>query len=349
MDTAPWNPTTVSFGGGGARAMGHFGVLATLLSSGTLENVRDWYGSSAGTLCALIGALGCSPQWIRDLMNHLDLSPLADIDVELVSNFMEVLGVASGDRGFHQLKQLIDSWESGISGWTFADLAAKRPGIFFHVIATNMTTGTLAVFNARNTPDILIYDAIRASCAIPLYYTPWKDKNGDLYCDGAIIEIYPWHSIVDKEHTLVVVCSERDISGRPEKKRQIANVVDYVSCLVNIVSKRQSSEPPRHWIAINNCTIGPLDFHITAEERIAAFEEGAAAATAWEQFRRKVLASETHGIRLPSVGPRTSPSCRPSPNRRLGIHQSCDLPSPPPYSSLGSRSEGSPRGRRWSL
>jgi len=343
-----WKPTGVSFSAGGARVLGHFGVLSHLLSCGSLDHVRDWYGCSGGVFCALVGALGCTALWIQDLITHLDLAAFGNIEEDTVLNFLDQFGVSSGDKGIQLMKRFIDTWEQGISTWTFADLAMKRPGITFTVIATNLTEGALKVFNATNTPDTLLFDAMRASSAVPLYYTPWKDKNGDLLCDGAILEVYPWSSVIDKAYTLVVVCSDKEISGRPDKKRNIATVADYMSCLMNIMSKSRAIDPPKHWIAVNNSDIGFLDFQITTTERQTLFAEGVAAAKGWETFRKKVLSSETRGIHSLCVGHRTSPSCSPSQNRTLGSHQSCSLPLQP-YPSQGLRNEELPRARRWSL
>lgn len=328
--------------------MGHFGILSYLHSCDLLGDVRDWYGCSAGSYCALVGALGCSSQWIRDLVQHLDISAFAAIEEDTVINFLDQYGVTSGSTGMQLMKRFIDTWEPGISKWTFADLSAKRPGITLTIIATNLTEGRLKLFSATETPDVLIFDAIRASCAVPFFFTPSKDTNGDLLCDGAALEVYPWSSVVDKARTLVVVCSDTEISGRKPIQNPIRSVGDYLTSLMNLMMKSKSSENPRHWIAVNNSTIGFLDFHITAEKRMLLFEEGVAAATGWNEFRKKVLSAETREIHLPSAGRYISSSSHPSQSRMLGSPQSYSLPRPP-YPSQGSRSEGPPHGRRWSL
>ena len=348
MGTGIWNPTGVSFSSGGARIVGHFGVLTQLLESGTFDHVRDWYGCSAGAFSALVGALGCSASWIRDLVGHLDLSSFAAVEEEVVINFLEQFGVSSGDKAIQLMKRFMDTWEPGISTWTFRDLAAKRPGINLTIIATNLTEGRLKVFNAQNTPDTPLFDAIRASCTIPFYYIPWRDTNGDLLCDGAALEVYPWTPVTDKAHTLVVVCTDDDISGRPEKKRQIVSVGDYLSCLLDLMTKNKSSVHPRHWIAVNNRDVGFMDFYISPKDRLRLFEEGVNAAKGWDRFRLQVLSAETRETHPPFEGPHTLSSWHPSQNRTLD--------SPPAHSpartaclSPDSHSEGPPPARRWSL
>jgi predicted acylesterase/phospholipase RssA len=348
MESGVWNPTGVSFGSGGVRTIGHLGVLSHLLSCGILENVRDWYGCSGGAICALIGALGGSISWINDVIHHFDMSIFAGVEEDLVLNFLDRLGVNSGDRMIEFMKRIFETWEPGCSNWTFADLAAKRPGITLTIIATNLTECKLKLFSTKDTPDVLLFDAMRASSAIPLYFTPWKDTQGNLLCDGAILEVYPWSPVTDKVNTLVVVCSVNDIGGRKERKHDINSVSDYMSSLYHIFTKNRSVKSPRHWIAVNNRKYAVLDFHITAEDRIALFKEGVSAAAGWNSFRKKVLSSEKHGIHRPSLAHRTSPSCHPSPNRKWDtplLH----IPRQQPYPAPDSHTGGSLPARRWSL
>jgi predicted acylesterase/phospholipase RssA len=348
MEPDDWNPKGVSFSSGGVRTIGHLGVLSHLLSCGALASVRDWYGCSGGTFCALIGALGGTAAWIEDIIRHFDMSRFAIIDDELVLNFMSHFGVNSGGNMIEFMQRIINTWEPGCSEWTFADFAAKRPGITLTMIATNLTDGNIAVFNARNTPTMRLFDAMRASCAIPFYFTPWKAADGILYCDGAVLEVYPWNCVTDKANTLVVACSDNDIGGRMGKRHEITSLGDYMSCLYRLITKHKSVRAPKHWIAVNNRSFGSMDFHMTEEERFSLFQEGVAAAAGWNRFRKKVLSSERHGSHRPSLALRISSSGHPSPDKTLGNHQSC-IPEQPPYPAQDSRTGDSPRVRRWSL
>jgi len=345
---ATWNPTAVSFGSGGVRTIGHLGVLSHLLSCDALASVRDWYGCSGGTFCALIGALGGTAAWIKDIVHHFDMTHFASIDEDLVINFISRYGVNSGETMIEFIQRIINTWEPGCSEWTFADLAIQRPGITLTMIATNLTEGALKVFNARDTPTVRLFDAMRASCAIPFYFTPWKGEDGSLYCDGAVLEVYPWNCVTDKSNTLVIACSENDIGGRKGKRHEITSLGDYMSCLYRLITKHKSVRSPKHWIAVNNRQFGSIDFRMTVEERSALFGEGVVAAAGWNRFRKKVLSLEKHGIHRPSLDPHILSSCHPSPDKRLDSHQLCN-PGQRPCPAPDSRTGDSPRVRRWSL
>jgi len=305
-----WTPTGVSFSAGGVRTIGHMGVLAKLLESGVLDCVRDWYGCSGGTLAAVVGAIGASHIWIRETINYFDMRAFAEIEEEMLATYFTSWGVTSGKRLIEFVGRFIDTWEPGSSAWTFADLAVHRPQSRLHITATNISQGCLTVFNADNTPHVKILDAVRASCSIPCYFSPWIDASGNQYCDGAVLEYYPWQHVTDKENTMVIACSETGIRLSPTT---VTNLQEYIHRISNILQNMPNTNPvrPRFWIAINNTTVSLVDFHITKEERVTLFEEGATVANRWLAFRRTVLAEGTrrnHSLIAPpgnvSVSPR---------------------------------------------
>lgn len=347
MESTEKNLTGVSFGGAGARVFGYFGVLIQLMESGVLKDVRDWYGCSAGSWCALFGAIGGTASWLRDIIPHFDLSVIALTEEDIATSLMNDFGIATGREALDLLKRFADTWEPGCSSWTFADFARNRPGITLTMIAVNLTRGELVAFNAKNTPDMLLFDAIYASCAIPVYGVPWKDNHGEYYCDGGILETYPWSCVTDKQHTLVVIISVNMISGRP-MRQEVRSISEYIGALANVLMKNKTGAAPKHWIAVNETEIQMFDFRLTPEQRTTLVEKGIAAAKGWLAFRRKVLTSGSLESQPPCADPHTSLSDRPSQNKTLDILQS-DSPLQPPYPFLDSRSAALRSARRWSL
>jgi predicted acylesterase/phospholipase RssA len=317
------------------------------LESGVLKDVRDWYGCSAGTWCALFGAIGGTAKWLRDLVPHFDMSSLTQLEDDISSSFFNDFGIVTGREGLDLMKRFVDTWEPGCSAWTFADFERHRPGITLTMIAVNLSQRKLVVFNARNTPDVLLFDAMNASCAIPFYSVPWKHKNGDYYCDGGLIESYPWTCVTDKQNTIVIVCTDTEIGGR-SVRQEIRSITDYMTAITQVIMKNKSEYSPKHWIAVNETDIQMLDLRMTVEQRNLLFEKGFVAAAGWLAFRKKVLASGSLESQLPCVGLHTSLSDHPSQNRTSDSPQ-CDSPLPPPSPALDSRGATRRPVRRWSL
>ena len=333
--------------------IGHMGVIARLMEAGALDEVKDWYGCSGGAICALFGAIGVTSAWLEEVVVHFDPRIVAAVEEETVADFMNVWGVNSGATFIEILSSFIDTWEPGCSKWTFADFVAKRPGKTLNMIATNVTRGSISVFNATTTPNMNIVMAVRISSTIPMFYTPWIDASGDLYCDGAALEYHPWSCVKDKDHTLVIVCSDVGITGRRLHPEPIKSIGDYLGRLSFVSRLQRATQTPKNWIAVNNKVFGTFDFDITKEERQSLFQEGKRAAAGWMAFqqsrvRQRGAAEERNGNSRDPAHHCTSSSCHCDPERRLGSPQ-CRSPTQqrvPPHSP---RDEDSRPSRRWSL
>jgi NTE family protein len=344
-----WKPTGISFGSGGTHVFALLGTLSRLLESGTIDNVMRWYGCSAGSFCAYLGALGVTSTWIQEMLVYFDMRIVENIEEDRLTDFLNCWGINSGKGMSEFLGRFLDTWEPGASTWTFADLASKRPGVSLNITATNLTLGSLAVFSAKTTPALRILDAIRASSSVPLIFTPWMDAHGSMYCDGGVLEEYPWSYVENKEKTLVVVCSDTAICRRTPTKAVIRTLGEYMGRIFKLCQQNQCTDIPKYWIAINNRTVDTLDFKIEPEERTILFQDGVRAASGWLRFRTKqVPMQETRGSHPPSGGRYTSSSFPHAPNKTSESHQS-RTPLPHPYPSRGLHSGGTRCDRRWSL
>ena len=332
-------------------------MLTHLLETGMTVNVADWYGCSAGSICATFAAIGVSAQWVREVAEIFTPRFLGIIREDYVCDFAKFWGVTSIDILAEVLGKFINTWEPGCADWTFADLSLKRPGIRLHISATNLSAGKPDLFNAANTPDMRILDAICASSTIPFYFAPWiHPVSGDIYCDGGVTESYPWGCIPNKEEALVIVCADRDIIGRGLKQMPILTMTDYLMRIMSLAFHRKMSVP-KFWIAVNNKNIHSIDFHITKDEQRAAFEEGVQTAKGWMAFRearqhshtpRQHSPAETAGNLPSSADRRISAADHPSPEK-TSDNPECHSPSlplaPPPGLHSGERLHV----RRWSL
>lgn len=344
-----WRPRAVSLSAGGVRIIGHLGVLARLFDEGLLTDVRAWYGTSGGAICAFFCAVGVSAAWIRSCLRFMETAAMAEISEEAIANFMLTWGVNSGSSYMQLLERFVDTWEAGASSWTFADLARERPGIHLGLGALNVSQQRYELLSVETAPSMRIMDAVRASTSIPLFFTPYVDSNGDIYCDGGIIEQFPWRSIPNKEDTLVIACSDAEIRDRVESGQHITTVFEYLVKIFHSVRRTFQSEVPRprHWIAVNNRTVGILNFNIGAEERLAFLQEGEVAATAWIAFMRQAAASRTQQSRTAHEDQSTLSSESHVLDRTSGIPES-QIPVSQPSLPLHLHS-GSAPSRRWSV
>ncbi len=333
--------------------MCQLGVYTALFEAGLTAHVTNWYGCSGGAINAFFAALGVSSAWVRDCIGLLDLHLIGKVTEELVLDYMNTWGVNTGEAFIEFMGRFAETWEPGSSHWTFADLVRERPGVRLHIIATNISRGHLVTFNATNTPDVRVLNAVRASSAIPLFFTPWISDAGEVHCDGALLESYPWSCVIDKEQTLVILNSDTEIRQLREGHVRPAptGLGEYMWQIFQTARRGYmvSSTPPRHWIAVNNRVVSIMDFGITREQREALFAEGEAAGRGWIAFKRSKQVDPVATSQSPPAcdDQNTGSSGHPSPDRMSGSRQSGN-PAPPLRSSQGSQTQRS-RDRRWSL
>src|SRR5512144_607162 len=162
------NMKTVSLvlGSGGARGLAHIGVIHWLEKHD--YNIRSIAGTSIGALIGGIyaaGKLDEYEQWVR-AVKKIDIVTLLDLS-------WGKSGLVKGDKIINTLVGLVGE-----------QLIEDLP-IHYTAVATDL----------RNQKEIWmksgkLFDAIRASMSIPLFFTPFKDR-GVVLVDGGILNPVP--------------------------------------------------------------------------------------------------------------------------------------------------------------
>lgn len=160
--------TTVSLilGSGGARGLAHIGVIEWLGENG--YEIRSIAGSSMGALVGGIyaaGELDVYRRWVSALQ-LLDVLRLLDLS-------FDGRGLFKGDRLMGALRNLI------------GDRDIESLPLSFTAVATELDTGR-EVWLDRGS----LFDAIRASIAIPTVFTP-QEIGGRQLVDGGLVNPIP--------------------------------------------------------------------------------------------------------------------------------------------------------------
>ncbi|HSA78155.1 MAG TPA: patatin-like phospholipase family protein [Nitrospirota bacterium] len=153
-------------GSGGARGLAHIGVIHWLEKHD--YNIRSIAGTSIGALIGGIyaaGKLDEYEQWVR-AVKKIDIVTLLDLS-------WGKSGLVKGDKIINTLVGLVGE-----------QLIEDLP-IHYTAVATDL----------RNQKEIWmksgkLFDAIRASMSIPLFFTPFKDR-GVVLVDGGILNPVP--------------------------------------------------------------------------------------------------------------------------------------------------------------
>lgn len=159
-------PVSIVLGSGGARGYAHIGALDWLQENG--YEVRSIAGSSMGALIGGIfatGKLHLYTEWVTAL-ERLDVLRLLD------PTFARS-GFIKGDRIMGVLRDLI------------GDCRIEDLPIAYTAVATDLDTGKEVWLREGK-----LFDAIRASIATPLVFTP-AEHQGRRLIDGALVNPIP--------------------------------------------------------------------------------------------------------------------------------------------------------------
>jgi len=159
-------PISLVLSGGGARGIAHIGVIEELIDQG--YEIKDIAGTSMGALVGGMYALGKLGE-LKDWMLTLDRTTV----FRLVDFTLWGKGLIKADRVLNTMKEFIQD----------ADISDLE--IPYVAVAADVISGKEVLFREGS-----IYDAIRASIAIPSVITP-VEGNGRLLVDGGILNNLP--------------------------------------------------------------------------------------------------------------------------------------------------------------
>jgi len=178
----------LTLSGGGARGLGHLGVIKALEEFGIEPHIIS--GTSAGALIGAFYAAGFRSDAI--------------IKISKKTDFFSIKHILFGKAGVLNMKAFETLIEEHIPGNNFESL--KKP---LYVAATDIVNGKTVYFSTG-----ILSKAVMASACIPMVYEPIK-HNDTYFLDGGLMDNFPVGIIRDKCDFLIGV-SVNSISNKIE-------------------------------------------------------------------------------------------------------------------------------------
>jgi predicted acylesterase/phospholipase RssA len=197
---------TLILSGGGSAGILYAGVFKALDELNILKNIKTIIGVSAGTLYPFMYLLGYTVKEIEKFAETFDSKKITSIkNFESLSfdKFFVEYGLDNGDS-FKKVFIKIAKQKNVNPDITLLEFY-KLNKIKFIIGVTNIDTLEEEYFCYDSTPNIKLYDAIRATISIPIYFTPHKINN-KLYVDGGCINNFPInYSEIDINKTIAIM------------------------------------------------------------------------------------------------------------------------------------------------
>ena len=174
-------------GSGGARGLAHIGAIEALEEHGyTITSIA---GCSMGSIIAGMYAAGQMKEakaWFLSVDKQLILRMM---DINLLSNN----SLVKGERIIRELEKVVP------------DRPIEELNIPCSIVASDMMNTEEVVFRSGS-----LFEAVRASISIPLFFKPIQIENR-LLIDGGILNPLPLHIVERTEGDILVAM---DISGK---------------------------------------------------------------------------------------------------------------------------------------
>ena len=166
MTTKNHKTVSLVLGSGGARGLAHIGVIHWLEENGfKIESIS---GCSMGALIGGIyaaGKLDDFESWVRAI-TKVDIVTLLDLS-------WKKSGLVKGDKIINTLTELV------------GDVIIEDLPIAYTAVAADILNEKEVWMNSGK-----LFDAIRASISLPLFFTPFRYKDVDLI-DGGVLNPVP--------------------------------------------------------------------------------------------------------------------------------------------------------------
>jgi hypothetical protein len=191
-------PRHLVLSGGGIKVVSIVGALRVLEEKGLLRNIKSVSGVSAGAWLAFMISAGLTIKVIEKMVLELEFGVIRNISPYAFIGFPETYGIDDGSNLRKFLESILKIVLKIEPNSTFSCFASNK--IQFRCWASDINTRTSREFSLEKTPSVKIIDALHASMAIPLYFTPVIDPvTGHLLSDGGIQGTLPIHNLTDIE------------------------------------------------------------------------------------------------------------------------------------------------------
>ena len=273
--------------GGGVKGIAYAGVFSALSAHNKYDGISNVLGVSAGAIAAVFLAIGMTTQEVEQALKAIEFEEFKDDSfgaVRDVYRFVSKYGKHRGDYFTHWLGDIVEAY-TGSRDCTFKELAEVPKSKNLFVAATCLDEGKQVVFSKDTHPSMSIVLAVRASMAIPFFFTP-VDYGGSLYMDGGVLNNYPINFFDGKGGKTIGVRLDTTEEVQHTKRYKHDNVLMYATSTFQIIYDRLQTRhiSKRDWansIIVDCGNTSAMAFDIKEVEKERLIDSGWKAAMAF--------------------------------------------------------------------
>jgi NTE family protein len=289
MKTYPYK--NLVFKGGGVKGIAYVGALKALENANVISQITGFAGTSAGAITASLAACRISSDALNTFLGTTNYNNFKDKGG--IFNFLNDLtnhfGVYEGDYFLDDWYKTFLSQQGVDPEITFAGVTAKF-GTNLKVFSTDLNTQAIQEFSTKQTPDVQIAMAVRASMSIPMFFRAWQFPdslpNDHIFVDGGVMYNYPIDAFDTDEasanQTLGFYLTNLTVTPNTSNNLTfgITHLETYIKSLFeslmgsqDLMIKESGYEEERT-IQINDLGIAATDFGITQAQAQQLYNSG---------------------------------------------------------------------------
>lgn len=217
---------------GGARGLAHIGAIDELLASG--YHIHSVAGTSMGALVGGMFAAGRLDDY-RQWMETVDKKKI----FQLTDFSLSLNHIVKGDRIIQAMKDVVP------------DINIEDLPIPYCAIATDAVSGTEVVFTRGS-----LYEAIRASISLPLFFDPVR-QGDQVLVDGGLVNPLPLNRVKRSKHDLLVAInvSGHDYRGQVELRRIVKEQQNERSKMMQLLNRIMPDDADMNYYTLLNRSI----------------------------------------------------------------------------------------------
>lgn len=264
----------IAFEGGGVLGISYIGALREFIKNGgKLDQFTHLAGSSAGSIIAGLMAIRCPLKKMEEVLSSLNFNDFLDDSwgyVRDVERLINDYGWYNGDELAEWYRSLVNKI-TGVNDITLGQIYARYgTHLFITKVVVEHPRSRLVIMDYRSHQNTPLYEAVRQSSSIPLFFKACVDNDG-ICVDGGLILNYPIKVLYDymlpEEAIGMWLTNDNELNPQT---RPVENIREYIISIANtwreLTINRGLDDVWENTVKINTHDISATQFSLTKNE-----------------------------------------------------------------------------------
>lgn len=217
---------TLVISGGAVKGYSFLGSLMLLEKYGILKKIKYFYGTSIGAILSATLILNWNIDEIYRFAIKYPFENMLNINFEKIVNDYSLVD----QKDYETLLKKIISYKDFDPNITLRELYDKT-NKEINLITYNMSSCFEETLNYLTHPDLMLWEALYMTSALPFLFNPYEYKT-KIYIDGGIVNNFPIENIKsENKFKTIGICIDGYIPELKSLQKYIAekNLINYIA------------------------------------------------------------------------------------------------------------------------